>query len=362
MNPTNLIQLNLLNGIGPATINKLLAASLPISTATAQELHTGVKISYELAQKIVAGLADTNILQKELQLVEKSNSKIITILDPDYPEQLKNIYAPPPVLYYQGAPPSAEMAVAIVGSRAANAYGKRVLHKIIPELVEHGCTIVSGGARGIDAYAHYETIQAKGKTIVVLGSGLLNPYPPEHYKLFANIIAAGGTVLSPFPMAAEPTHGNFPARNRIIAGLSTVCVVIQAAAQSGALITAKFALEQGRDVLAIPGLIDDPLSSGCHTLIQQGAGLVHSAQDILNAMGVSEPIAKLAEMPVADTKDLPLDKRLLILCSKQAQSIDDLAEELKIDPTELHNPLFQLQIAGKLTQNMAGLYEVPRPF
>ncbi len=361
-----LLKLNLIPGVGPVSIQKLL--SLSPGEMDVRNIVRQAQIPPAIAEKIIAGLADQSLLEKELSLLEKSKSKVVTILDPNYPELLKNIYAPPPVLYYQGADLSNQPNCAIVGSRAANAYGKRVLHKFIPTLVEHGCTIVSGGARGIDAYAHFETIQAKGKTVVVLGSGLLNLYPPEHYKLFANIVAAGGTILSPFPLATEPAQGNFPARNRIIAGLSKACVVIQAAARSGALITAKFALEQGREVLAVPGPIDDPLSEGCHKLIQEGAGLVHSVEDILLALGLKgkeislETAALPTDQPMAEVKDMPLDRRIQMLCSKQAQSLDDLADGLGIDPSDLHDPLFQLQIAGKLVQNMAGLYEAPQPF
>ncbi len=351
-----------MHGIGPVTVQKLLPhlGSLPQMSAHEISQHAG--ITPAAAKQITLDLANSDAIEKELAQLNRCNAHIITILDTDYPERLKNIYAPPPVLYFQGAHPSSDRACAFVGSRAANSYGKRVLSSLIPPLVEHGCTIVSGGARGIDAYAHYETIQAKGKTVVVLGSGLLKPYPPENKKLFSSILDAGGTILSPFPLAMDPSQGNFPARNRIIAGLSHTCVVVQAAAKSGALITAKYALEQGREVLAVPGQIDDALSAGCHSLLQQGAGLVQSAHDILETLGISVIGNSDPDQKKVDSKDLPLAQRIQILCSEQAQSLDDLADALEIDAAKLHGPLFQLQIAGSLIQNIAGLYESPRPF
>src|SRR3989338_8220734 len=228
------------------------------------------------AQKIVAGLSDMQMLDDELYLIEKHAVSWTTLLDEKYPQMLAHIHTPPPVLYWQGEPlwKDNESMLAFVGARKGNKYGQIAIEKLIPDLVIQGWVIVSGGAYGIDAMAHRATVQVGGKTIVVVGSGLLKPYPPEQKKLFDEIVHKGGAVLSSFPLHDEPSAWKFPVRNRIIAGLSQGCVVVQAAEKSGALITASYALQEGRQVFAVPGPIDDELSVGCHKLLQEGAKLV----------------------------------------------------------------------------------------
>ena len=175
--------------------------------------------------------------------------------------------------------------LAIVGARKADAYGYRVINQLVPELVAANYIIVSGGALGIDAAAHEVTIKSGGITIAVLGSGLLQPYPSSNKHLFASIIEHGGCLVSSFPLRMQALPGHFPARNRIITGLSHGCLVVQAAQKSGALISAHYALEQGREVFAIPGPFDSELSAGCNALIQQGAKLVTCTTDILQEFG-----------------------------------------------------------------------------
>jgi len=203
----------------------------------------------------------------------------VFILDKEYPALLKQIHLPPIILYCRGAKLS-NNNFSIVGSRKGSIYAENVCKHIIPKLIDQ-YTIISGGALGVDSMAHKEAIKSGGRTVAVLGSGFLQPYPRENIDLFRAIVDNGGTVISPFNLKMEPLKGNFPARNRIIAGMSVGTLVVQAAVKSGAHITAAFALEQGREVFAVPGSIFEEISLGCHSLIQQGAKLVSCPEDIL---------------------------------------------------------------------------------
>lgn len=284
-----LLHLNAIPAIGPATVaallqHTMLTADLYKTSAYAIQERTG--LSLRLAQTIVDGLANKKLLEYELACVERASCSVTTLVDQTYPSLLREIHLPPPVLYVRGAQLTTIMAptLAVVGSRAADDYAADVLRRLIPPLVARGIVVVSGGAYGADTIAHRMTLNAGGRTVAVLGSGLLCPYPRANADLFAEIVARGGAVISPFPLTMQPVAGNFPARNRIIAGLSNGCLVVQAAERSGALITAQFALEQGREVFAIPGPLGHPLSVGCHRLIQQGAQLVNTVEDIFVAM------------------------------------------------------------------------------
>ena len=288
--------------------------------------------------------------------------KTILIDDSDYPPLLRATHLPPRVLYYQGAAPSTGVCLAIVGSRVANEYGKRTVETLVPKFVEAGYTIVSGGALGIDTYAHQVTVDCGGKTVAVLGSGLNHWYPSGNKKLFESIIEKGGTILSPFEPTMGPRPFNFPARNRIISGLSRGCLVVQAAEKSGALITARFALDQGRDVFAVPGHIDDPLSAGCHKLIQDGAKLVRNAWDILIEHGIEIPHSIESCLPTAPSfsasrpvGEQPYERSIKALCNKP-RTLDDLLNHTHLPEDQLHAELLTLMLAGVLEQNAAGLY------
>ena len=231
----------------------------------------------------------TSLLDEELALLEKHSITLLTPFDNNFPEDLKQIHHPPMVLYCKGAPiePAAKR-LAIVGSRKANDYAKQVIQSLVPSLVEHGWAIVSGGAEGADTMAHQAVLDAGGNTIAVLGAGLLTPpFPASNKQLFERMVAHGGTLVSPFSLRTPADRTTFPQRNRIISGLSLGSVVVQAAQRSGALITARFALEQGRQVFAVPGLVNDDLSYGSHHLIKQGAKLVSTVSDIFEEFGES---------------------------------------------------------------------------
>ena len=307
------------------------------------------------------------MLERELLLIEKHKIHWITHLDETYPQLLKNIHIPPTVLYWQGTLPAGQNAIAIVGARAANAYGKQVIEQLVPPLVAHNWVIVSGGALGADTMAHQATLKAQGITVAVLGSGLLQPYPPENIRLFETIIQNGGAVVSPFPLLMEPLPGNFPARNRVIAGLSRGCIVIQAATKSGARITADYCLSQGRDVFAIPGSIYDPLSVGCHALIKQGATVITKAEDILAEYGQEiQPqdslvaVAKQAILPifkpVEPVNDTSIEGIMVRACQNPC-AVDELLELTGLPLIQITKLLFDLQLKGLLSQNMSGLWE-----
>ena len=281
-----LIGLNMTKGLGNVRIKKLLEAfgsASKIIKTSKDQLKRIEGLSDEVARDII-GIKDNPGLLKELSLIKKHKVDIITIVDKSYPQNLKEIYDPPCVLYVLGGFSSEDgQAIGIVGSRRASYYGLSVAEKLAAGLSSLGITIVSGMARGIDSSAHRGALKAGGRTIAVLGSGLTRIYPPENKPLFSQI-QDNGAVISEFPLETEPFAKNFPRRNRIISGLSLGVVVVEAARNSGAMITADCALEQGRDVFAVPGKVDSNTSWGTNKLIKQGAKLVEDAQDILEEL------------------------------------------------------------------------------
>jgi len=355
MQQTTFLHLSLIPGVGPGTIEKLIQKMGAIFAD--QNLYnctiTDFKrfgVTEKTAQLLVDGLKDESLLNQELALIEKHAVSWYTLVDDEYPQELKETHLPPPVLYVQGSLQEINKSIAFVGARKANQYGKRVVNQLVPELVQQGWAIVSGGAYGVDTFAHQAALDAGGKTVSVLGSGLLQPYPNSNKKLFKTIVESGGALVSTFPLLMEPISGNFPARNRIISGLSRGSVVVQAAQKSGALITARYALEQGKSVFAVPGPIDDTLSVGCHGLLQRGAKLVSSTEDILEEFGI-------ASTRVALQAQIPQDQDPLLSACFKPQSLGQLAETVNKTENQVKEELFELQLLGKIEQNFAGLWE-----
>jgi len=281
------IHLGLIDGVGPSTVHKVIDT---VGVDHVQNLYrysvadfVALGVVEPKAQLLVDGLADIKRLERELELIEKHDVTIVTRYCPEYSPLLAQIHVPPVVLYCQGDVNllSAPKTIACVGARKAHRYVLDALQQIVVPLINDGWTVVSGGAAGADTFAHQTALDQSGKTIVVVGTGLCHTYPPQNKQLFESVVACGGLIVSIFPMDINQLPGCFPARNRIVSGLSLGCIVFQAATKSGALITATQALDQGREVFAVPGSIFDPLSAGCHDLIQQGAKLVTCAQDIL---------------------------------------------------------------------------------
>ena len=272
-------------GLGPVTCNKLVAHFGDPDKVLSASL-SDLKAVCRLRQESLAALGDggmQNLKALADDEIDKAAKKDITIIaydDPLYPSLLKNIHDPPVVLYVLGNPEMLSCkGVGIVGSRAATHYGRNISEQVANGLAGQGFTIISGMALGIDTAAHKGALAAEGRTVAVLGCGLDIIYPPGNYKLYKDI-AFSGAVISEYPIGTLPDNFRFPARNRIISGLSLGVVVVEAANRSGSLITARHALEQGREVFAVPGRIDSVKSAGTHSLLQQGAKLVHSINDI----------------------------------------------------------------------------------
>ena len=277
------LALNMVPGIGRKLYHRLINHfHFPekVFQATNSQLLQIEGVGENLAATITSFDVD-KVIEQEKKLVTLNHVSIITFQDDIYPENLKKIYDPPPVLYMKGSIAKMDnIAVAIVGTRIPSRYGKLVTEKISSELAERGVTIISGMASGIDSIAHRSAIAAGGRTIAVFGCGVNMTYPTENINLKEKIIE-NGAVLSEFPMNTRPERTNFPMRNRIISGLSLGTIVIEAAEKSGALITSDFALEQGKDVFAVPGNINSPKSKGTNRLIKMWAKLIENAEDVI---------------------------------------------------------------------------------
>jgi len=279
-----LVALNLIEGVGPIRVRQLLehfGDAPAILQASRNDLLRVRGVGEEIADAIVRW--ETTIdLGGELKRVEEFGCRVVVQTDPEYPELLKQIYDPPVVLYVQGQLlPKDKNAVAMVGSRMTTHYGLEAARKLAYQLAYLGVTVVSGGARGIDSAAHQGALSAKGRTIAVLGTGINLVIPPENARLFEQI-AANGALVTQFPFNRPGDKQSFPIRNRIVAGMTLGTVVVEANLTSGALITANFATEYGRQVFAVPGRIDSPRSKGCHDLIKKGAKLCEGAEDVLS--------------------------------------------------------------------------------
>ncbi len=358
---TRLILLNLIPDIGSLRLTRLLASfgSLEaVWAASATDLQQVEGIGPVLASRIVATRLELWRAEEEQRLAREHGGMIVTLHDADYPAVLRHIPDPPLVLYLKGAwRPEDATAVAIVGSRHASLYGLQMAERLAAELAVHGVTIVSGLARGIDAAAHRGALKAQGRTLAVLGGGLSRMYPPEHQEL-ADRITASGAVISEYPMRMEPLAQNFPRRNRLISGLSLGVVIVEATRRSGALITADCALEQGREVFAVPGHADALSSQGTHWLLKQGARLVTSVEDILEELRL-EPCETdvrrtLLETTTASSEQNELDgeeQRLLQhMRSDEPQELDALALTSGLPAAVCASALLRLELKARVQQ------------
>ena len=361
-----LLHLSLIEGVGPQAMSKLVKAFKDLSELSdmpASDIVQRAGVSQSLAADIVAGLGDAEALKRELDLVKRYKIVLLTILDDDYPTDLLSIHSPPPVLYCLGAPLHKEAKrIAFVGSRKAGKYAQQSVDALVPEMLSEEYEIISGGALGVDTMAHKCALEHSGRTIVVLGSGLLQPYPQENRELFRAVVRQGGTVVSPFPLNLPPSKSTFPARNRIIAGLSAATVVVQAAQKSGALITAQCAADEGRGVFAVPGSVFDELSAGCHFLIGEGATLVNGPADILESLGheyVQPEVEEEEEAAAAPVAEKPVHKITdpVLAVLDRAMTIDEICSTLDMQLVVVQTKLFTLQIEGKVKQNFAGAWE-----
>lgn len=317
-----------------------------------------------MSQGLVSAIRHQKIsdqIKREIDLVSRKNYKIVTLSDPDYPALLLQIPDPPPYLYVYGSLETDTRNIAVVGSRNATAYGISTTQRLCTGLAYRKITIVSGMAQGIDTAAHQGALAGKGKTIAVLGSGLERVYPSENRNLFHQI-AESGAVISEFSLLAEPDAYHFPARNRIISGISLGTVIVEATRKSGSLITARLAAEQNREVFAVPGSIHSFKSTGTHNLIKQGAKLVEHAQDILDELPVvlnpqgGEPDTNPDE-PVESGPPLSLDEALVFKAlGPYPIHIDNLIRKMEIEPGKLSGILLKLELQGIVHQAPGKLF------
>ena len=348
------LALNLIPGIGSVLTQRLLdrfKTPEAVFRAPMKELVKIEGLGRKVAGEIQKGPLE-KLVEKELSLIKEVGGKILTLKDEDYPKRLKDIYDPPALLYVRGElRKEDELAVAIVGSRKTAPYGRWMTEKIGEDLARHGVTVVSGMARGIDSLAHKGAIQGGGRTIAVLGCGIDVIYPSENRSLFRQIIEYGA-ILSEFPMGSHPEGGHFPKRNRIISGLSIGVVIVQAGAESGSLITAGYALEQGREVFAVPGNVGAEGSRGTNQLIKDGAKLVESSDDILEEIlpqwKREEGGAQRVETPVPDL--VGEEEILYKLLAETPPHIDAIIRESQLDPGKVSSLLLNLELKGLISQ------------
>ncbi len=291
-------------------------------------------------------------LDRVYQSIFDADVTVLTLLDEAYPHLLKEIDQPPPVIYIRGEwTPADEFAVALVGTRRVTAYGQQVTRDISLFLAGHGVTIVSGLARGVDALAHQHALQAGGRTIAVLGSGVDVIYPPEHRKL-AEAIIKNGAIISDYPLGTQPEGANFPPRNRIISGLSLATIVVEAGDRSGALITADFAVNQGREVFALPGNVLSPASRGTNRLIQKGAHALVSPQDVLDVLDLNqlESIKTARQVLPANTTEA----KILQVLEFEPLHIDQICIETALAVETVSAALTMMELKG-MVQHVGGM-------
>ncbi len=349
------IAFNKVTGIGPARLQALLEVCGSVEGAWCASIQQMQAARLD-RRSMESLLATRRTIQpaEEWQRVLAAGVTVLTWDDAEYPANLRTIDASPPVIYVRGqiAPPD-EWAVALVGTRRASTYGREVAQVLASELARHGVTIVSGLALGVDTVAHRAALEAGGRTLAVLGSGVDQIYPPQNRGLAA-AIAEQGAVISDYALGTRPEANNFPPRNRIISGLSRGVVIVEAGERSGALITARFAADQGREVFAVPGSILHPSSAGCNALIQQGATPVLSVDNVLeqlNLQHLQERIQARAAVP-AD----PQEEQLLALLSAEPVHIDEIVRGAKLPPAVVGGLLTVMELKGLVRQAAAMMY------
>lgn len=356
------VALNMLPMMGPVRLRNLLQVfSTPeqVLAARGSALRAVDGIGGEVAEQITnwENLVD---LPAELARVRDFGASIVTASSPLYPRQLREIHAPPIVLYVWGELQDRDQhAIGVIGSRRTTHYGTEAAKKLSYQLAYAGLTVISGLARGIDTAAHQGALAAKGRTIAVIGSGLMNLYPPENAALAEKLRSGHGAIVSEFSMQVEPDRQTFPMRNRIISGWSHGIVVVEAGLNSGALITAAQALEQGRSIYAVPGHINAPSAQGSNRLIQQGAKLVMDASDILDDMQIllpeTKPSAAAAERPLPT---LTADERSVYDAIEATEtSIDDIASKSQLPSGTVSSTLLRLELK-RLVKQLPGKYFV----
>ncbi len=365
-----LLVLNMAEGIGPVLLRRCLEAfGSPQAAlrASVRELSAVEGIGPRRASDLRAGIDKLlgEPLLREKELMQQHGTVAVGQDDALYPALLRHIHDPPPILYVRGQLQEEDaVALAIVGSRRCTHYGREQADRLASLGSSAGLCIVSGGAYGVDAAAHRATIRAGGRTIAVLGSGIAKPYPQDHAELFDQIAAGHGAVVSELPMTFPVIAENFPRRNRIISGMSLGVLVVEAAARSGALITARLAAEEhGREVMAVPGRVDSPASAGCHKMIREGwATLVTSLADVLDALGETGQMLKAGRMATPPSEEASASlfdhnvsesQRCILDALGEPRGLDELAAETGLAIAALQADLTMLQIRGSVVKQGA---------
>jgi DNA processing protein len=358
-----LLGLSLCKGVGSRSIQALVChfgSARGALRASAAELAEVEGISRAVAEAIYRGPAEGEV-QRELDLMERYRVRLVPHSSPDYPRPLTYLDVDAPALLRIRGEYRREdqLAMALVGSRRCTAYGREQASRIAADLSGMGFTVVSGMAQGIDSFAHRGAMQAGGRTIAVHGCGLARALSGIDGS-FAAQISEAGALISELPMDAPPRPGNFPPRNRLISGLSLGVVIVEAAARSGSLITARLAAEQGRAVFAVPGNVNSPTSRGAHRLIRDGATLVESARDIVEGLGpLSDPIeltATPADKPVTEVRDARImalserQKQVYAMLNATPRHIDEIVEESRLAPSIISSALLTLEVHGLVRQ------------
>ena len=352
-----LVALNLIEGVGPVRVRQLLAhfGEAPAILSASRHQLTQVRGIGEDTAAAIADWEKRVDLAAELKRIEDFGCHVITQGDEDYPPSLKEIYDPPVVLYVKGRLTAQDRnAVALVGSRQVSHYGVETARKLGYQLAYMGVTVVSGGARGVDTSAHTGALAAKGRTVAVFGCGINLITPPENKELFDRI-AGSGAVITQFPFNRQADRQTFPIRNRIVAGMTLGTVVVEAGLSSGALITANFATEYGRQVFAVPGRIDSPGSKGCHDLIKKGAKLCEGAEDILSEFEYLFP-ATNRPPTASETGTLPAlalsanEQSVFEILGREETGIDEVIRHSGLPASAVSVALFSLEMKRLVKQ------------
>lgn len=364
------IILNMISGVGTARFKALVenfGEPSKIFTQNIKGISRIKGISEALANKIVYWEKDID-LNAELEFAKLGGTQIFSLDDAEYPEVLKGIYDPPLCLYVRGKLPDLSYnSLAVVGSRRATIYGRKMAKHISEAAVLADWKIISGLAFGIDAIAHQAAIDAGGITVAVLGGGLSRVHPQEHVPLARDIIESGGALVSEFPMKFPVSRQSFPRRNRIVSGLSQAVLIVEAGLKSGALITANLAMEQGKDVFAVPGHVDNPQAKGCHKLIKQGAKLTEDFNDILEDYDFLPGFARLDEVNEEASEELEIsipanmsenEYQIIKLLQGEAKTFDYLADATSIPVATLNGLLTKMAMKMMLVQHPGKIYSL----
>jgi DNA processing protein len=350
---------NLVNGVGPVRFRRLLdvfGAAREAWNASAPTL-AAAGLDARCVESILA-VRDRANLDRHMERVRQRGITLLTWDDENYPRQLKNIHSAPPLLYVQGnLAAQDEIAVAVVGTRRLTVYGRECTMRLAGELARHSITVVSGLAKGVDTMAHRAALEAGGRTLAVLGTGLDVVYPPENARLTEEIVQHGA-IISDYPLGTQPEAGNFPPRNRLISGLSLGVLIVEAGDKSGALITCDYALEQGREVFAVPGNITSRMSAGTNRLIQQGAKLVTRVEDIVEELNLGMVAEQLSMREVLPENDQ--EAALLRSLTAEPIHVDELVRASGLPVAEVSAALTMMELKGLVRQVGGMNYVVAR--